>query len=250
MEYTIIICLGQSNMNGEAPIASFSATQVSEKTKVLSWYNGSLSYYKAGVNNRRRSISEQKGGLDIELATQLEANYSGGVILLKVAKGATGTYSGQPWNPSVTTWYNSQYLQFKLQISLFEKFFAKNLPDDTFSYKCILWNQGEQDGTLEANSLAYETNCGAVFVGLKTFLGLPTIPIYSWKLSNLSSTTYKANINTAKIALHTTHGNGGVLYETNSSDGYVFQDLYHYDESTYTLAGARLYDDLILNGHL
>jgi len=248
MEYKVLVLAGQSNCSGEAAIAGYSSGQLLKKSKTLIWYDSVLRKFEAGKNNRRRSFSEQKGGWEIELATQIEANYNGRVIFLKFEEGATGVAT--EWNPSTTGWVASQLNQLLIGIADFELFFAENFPNDTFVYKALLWNQGEQDGANEANSLAYQTNCGNTWDSIKTALGTPTIPIYDWYISNLATNAYKANINSAKTALRASYANGGVIYSTNSGDGYAFQDPFHYDAATYTLAGQRLFDDLILNGHL
>lgn len=252
MEYKVIILAGQSNTNGEAALSGFTTIQKSKKTKVLSWYAGQLQYYEVGINNRKRSLSEQKAGTDVELATQIQANYNGKVILLKIAEGSTGTYAGQPWNTSTTIWYTSMYQQLMIAIENFELFFAENFPTDTFVYTCMGWNQGEQDALDSINSLAYQTNCTAIWNAIKSKIGLPNLPIYDWKLSdlNIQNGTYKANVNSAKVTLNSLYGNGGVLYNTDAADGYSFQDGYHYDAATYTLAGLNLYNDIIANGHL
>lgn len=252
MNFKVILMAGQSNCNGEATLSLFSIIQKAIKTKTLSWYAGQLSSYHLGYNNRKRALSEQKGGLDVQLATRIEAEHNGRVIILKIAEGGTGTYAGQPWNTATTIWQTSMYQQFLIAIEEFELYFAENFPSDTFTYQCLVWNQGEQDALDSTNSSAYQTNCTAVWDALKTKVGNANLPIYDWKLSdlNIQNATYKANVNSAKVTLNSLYGNGGVLYSTNAADGFVFMDGYHYDMASYTKAGNDLFDDLKTNGHL
>lgn len=248
MIYKVYIFLGQSNCSGEAPLNGFSNDQRKEKSKVLIWRDSILKPFKTSETNRTRAYSEQKGGLDIQLATLIEQNLNETVIFLKMDEGTTSVKLH--WNPSTLGLVTSQYLKFKLMIEAFTIFFAKHYPSDTFVYKALFWNQGEQDGSVLADANEYLVNCGNTFNAIKTLVATPTLPIYDWYLSDLTNVANKAIINTAKTGLRAVHANGGVIYSTNAANGYKFQDTVHYNDASYTLAGQRLYDDLILNGHL
>lgn len=246
-DYKVIILLGQSNQSGEAAISEYSTTQKEIKSKVQIWYNGVLEYFHAGANNRRRAVSEQKGGLEIELATQIEANYSGNVIFLKHEEGGTDVWIN--WVPADTDWKNKQYAQFKARLDAFEAYMAHTNPTDTYSYVACVWNQGEADGLNATKAAAYEAKCSAVFAQVRTDTSEAALPIYDFYLSDqLGGTPYKSDINTAKTALQVTYSTN--IYDTDASDGYSFQDTFHYDMDSYTLAGSNLYTDLITNGDL
>lgn len=250
MEFKVILLFGQSNCSGEALVSDYTTEQLDKKSKVMSFYRGSLYNFQAGKNNRRRAISEQRGGWEIELATQIEANYNGNVIFLKADEGGTGV--SNRWNTATTGWDDSELIQARLQITAFEAFFAKNFPDDTFVYSAIAWNLGEDDSGSSAEANAFEVNCGNTWNNIKTHIGVSEIPIYDWLISSLyvGGGAFKATVNTAKQNLRAAHANGGELFSTEPADGYSFMDSAHYDADTYTLAGMRLYESLVGNGHL
>ena len=246
--FKVLILAGQSNCSGEAPINNYSADQILIKRNPLVFYNGVLEFFEAGSNNRRRAISEQKGGWEIELAKQISDNYSENVIFLKHEEGGTGLYDA--WIVSETNRQLSQYAMMIARIDAFEAYMAHSRPTDTYEYVALCWNQGEQDSGNEAGSLAYEANFTTLLNALRTRIGVPTLPYYDWRISDLlvGSGAFKGNVNAAKESLRTTFG--ATLYDTDAADGFSFIDAFHYDAPSYTKMGRDLYTDLIANGHL
>ena len=110
----------------------------------------------------------------------------------------------------------------------------------------LLWWQGETDAMDSTNSAAYQANWNTFIAQLRTDLGIANLKVLLVKLNAASSTTFKANVRSAQVAIQGADSSRITLFDT---DAYALSgDGLHYISTvaeTIGLAIATAIDGMV-----
>jgi len=197
----IWILAGQSWINGQAnQIPNLQAPYVGvyqHNSRV--WANTQFEPIYSTDNNNQFPATSQADGCSVECYFKDIADILGDdIYLLKYAIGSTSLAIsvGKDWNTASVAEY---YDEIKAEITAIEAWMVAR--DKDFEWAGILWWQGENDSTIEADGLAYQVNMQSLYDGLNTATGT-TLKIYQYniELPPSGNRDYLAEVNTGKAA--------------------------------------------------
>lgn len=239
----IIVLAGQSNAVGKANsstvtdvslLTSFPSIQLMQKVVVgtttdpITW--GLIS---GPADLDKRAGTTDNFGPDVSMGRALHAAASGRFAIAKFA--LTGTSLATQWLPGIG-WPTSpgadpdlfdQFLQFmeSAETSLEGRVAA------------IIWVQGENDGLVLADSLAYEQNLTTFFNAVRAVY--PGVPVIISRQNNSATVAYKATIREAQANWVAANPNTAYLVDT---DDLALIDAYHFGGDAQDTLGRRFAD--------
>lgn len=209
------IMAGQSNAAGRVPIAQAPAS-TNPVAGVNTWkrttYTSGAGAWAALSHSNNQYDLQSKFGSELQLMKNAVAEYSN-VHLIKLAKGATSL---------AVDWAAAS----ALRVSLITDHINAALTDLVANYDIVkihgfYWDQGEQDGILEANSLAYESNLNSFIAAIRaaTVANLPFVARRMYAGISGTGGNYIDNVIAAQDAVVAADANAHLTNEAWSDIG-------------------------------
>jgi hypothetical protein len=212
------ITWGQSNKVVTDVLKSAAPSEFTSPTVGAYYYiNGQYVHY-CDTNVNQQSAAEY--GTEQRFSRALYAATGKPVIVSKFAVVATDIAS---WSGPSGANYGTLSTRVAAAITNIQGFGFR------FTDTVMTFQQGEQDGFNEANSLAYEANLGNALDYWMDDFGLGQIPIIADQIwVDASTVTYRANIRTATLAVAAARSNMRII----NTDAGTTSDGIHWDADT------------------
>lgn len=247
LQVLLILMWGDSVCNGNALISTLSDSdyltqegKIYKKTDLSSSNNGAWEILSLGGNNHPGSVESPTGyhGYEASLLKSLTSAFPGKDIrIIKLGWGGstTGAQSG-----TNNDWQESELL------GIYKNYFIQPAIDKIIAegkipvFKGASFSLGINDSKTTTNANAYLTNIRAKISALRTFVGVPELPVVFsqiWGDVVNSGLITQTNYETVSNAQLTLDSDANIYMSSNS--GFTFQDHIHPDSDTYILQGQR-----------
>jgi hypothetical protein len=244
----LIVHLGHSQCKGRAPNATLDAAYTGEFANIQIWNGSSVEALDQSTNNNQYPDVSFDGGTEYAMGKLLQENWGGTLYYYKYGVGGSKVAADgavQDWSTSNKS---ERYEEAMLEMNLMMDYLWNTVGLKEVYHVYLIINHGENDGAVEADADAFDTNMINLITGVLNNLSGTSVLVKTIMIIE-NNTDQGATYRTTVLGKYPTIV--AAFPDENiasySTDGIPMFDGTHYTNAGYETLGTTLANYIITN---